>query len=195
MRLYRTLCVMLIACMSQVAVAQEKAQPMSPDAMMEAYRKATAPGEPHKMLGDFVGSWVVTAKMWMAPGQPPTESTGSAEVTSIFEGRFIQEEFHGSMMGESFTGIGMTGYDNATKKYVSTWTDSMSTNILRTEGAYDATKKAYTYEASYVDPLMGPKTMRIVQRVIDKNNHVSEFYEPGPDGQWVKSMELAYKRK
>jgi hypothetical protein len=134
-------------------------------------------------------------KAWMAPGQPPTEATGSAEVKSLFGGRFIHEEFHGSMMGEPFSGIGMTGYDNATKKYVSTWTDSMSTNIMRTEGSYDAAKKAYTYDASYVDPLMGPKTMRIVARVLDKDNHVSEFFEPGPDGQWVKMMELAYKRK
>ena len=42
------------------------------------------------------------------------------------------------MMGTPFTGHGMTGYDNVTGKYWSTWTDSMSTGIMVSEGSCDA---------------------------------------------------------
>ena len=49
MRLNRTLCSSMLACALLVvggpAFAQEKAPQMSPDAMMEAYHKAAAPGE------------------------------------------------------------------------------------------------------------------------------------------------------
>ena len=39
------------------------------------------------------------------------------------------------MMGKTFEGVGLTGYDNQTKKYTSTWMDSMSTTLHVMEGA------------------------------------------------------------
>ena len=47
--------------------------------MMEAYQKLAIPGEPHKMLARWEGSWDVRMKSWMEPDQPPMESKGTAE--------------------------------------------------------------------------------------------------------------------
>ena len=42
----------------------------------------------------------------------------------ILDGRFLHQEFNGEMMGSPFIGIGITGYDNGSKQYVSNWMDS-----------------------------------------------------------------------
>ena len=46
-------------------------------AEMEAMMKAATPGDQHKMLARMVGDWTFTQKFWMAPGQPPGESSGT----------------------------------------------------------------------------------------------------------------------
>src|SRR5437868_7039824 len=111
----------LIATASFVMAAEKKqADKMDMQKRMETYQKLAAPGEPHKQLASLAGSWTTKTKMWMEPNQPPTESTGSCEQKVILDGRFLQQECTGEMMGGPFTGIGVTGYDNQTKKYVST---------------------------------------------------------------------------
>lgn len=43
----------------------------------------------------------------------------------VLDGRFPYQEFNGQMMGQPYNGIGMDGYDNITKKYVTAWFDTM----------------------------------------------------------------------
>jgi hypothetical protein len=47
---------------------------MDEKAMMEMMAKYSTPGEEHKKLQNFVGTWDTTAKMWMDPGATPQES-------------------------------------------------------------------------------------------------------------------------
>ena len=42
----------------------------------------------------------------------------------LLGGRFLQQEFSGEMMGSLYHGIGFTGHDNHTQKYVSTWMET-----------------------------------------------------------------------
>ena len=104
---------------------------MDTEAMMEVYKKLGTPGAPHKVLARMAGTWNTKMKSWMEPGKPPMESTGTSEQRMILGGRYLQQDFAGDMMGSPFTGIGVTGHDNHTKKYVSTWIDSMGTARLR----------------------------------------------------------------
>src|SRR5919109_3233842 len=64
-------------------------------AAMDAMMKAASPGEPHKKLTVFVGTWDATVKTFMQPGAPPQESKGLATNTAIFGGRFIKQDFTG----------------------------------------------------------------------------------------------------
>ena len=92
--------------------------------------------------------------------------------------------------------LGMTGYDNALKRYVATWADSGSTGIMRMTGTYDAATKTYTYEGLYPDPMSGKeKPTRMAVRVVSNDQHVMEWWDPTPDGKWVKVMEITYTRK
>jgi hypothetical protein len=164
-------------------------------AMMEVYTKLATPGAPHKMLAGMEGSWNARTKFWTEPNKPPTESTGTCEQKMILGGRFLQQEFAGDMMGSPFTGIGVIGYDNHTKRYISTWVDSMGTAILVFEGTASADGKTITQESRYDDPIKGPLKWRSVTRIVDENTHVFEMYEAGKSGKEEKMMEITYTRK
>jgi len=97
-------------------VAKEKKQEkqMDPQAMMEMWKKLGTPGEPHKLFASLAGSWTTQTKEWMEPDKPPAESTGTAEMKMLLDGRFLYQEYNGQMMGRPFTGIGIDAYDNLT---------------------------------------------------------------------------------
>ncbi len=164
-------------------------------AMMEVYQKLATPGAPHKMLASMAGSWNTKIKSWMEPNTSPMESTGTCEQKILLGGRFLQQEFTGEMMGSTFNGIGITGYDNHTKKYVSTWIDSMGTAILFFEGTASTDGKTFTQESRYDDPIKGPMKWRSVTRIVDDNTHVFEMYGIDKSGKEEKMMEITYTRK
>ncbi|MGH7233018.1 MAG: DUF1579 domain-containing protein [Nitrospiraceae bacterium] len=182
---------------ASLVVAKEKKQEKQMDmqAMMETYQKLATPGEPHKQFASLEGSWNTKTKSWMEPNKPPTESTGSCEQKMLLGGRFLQQECTGDMMGQSFTGIGVTGYDNHTKKYVSTWMDSMGTGIYFMEGTASADGKTITQKGSYKDPIEGPMKLRGVTKIVDNNTEIFEMYGTGKKGKGMKMMEIIYTRK
>jgi hypothetical protein len=179
-----------------MATSTEKQEgKMDMRAMMEVYKKLATPGPQHKMLESMAGSWTTKITSWCEPDTPPRESTGASEQKMILGGRFLQQEFSGEMMGSPFTGIGVTGYDNHTKKYVSTWMDSMGTAILSFEGTAGADGKTITQETRYDDPIKGPMKWRSVTRIVDNNTHVFEMYGIDKSGKKDKMMEITYTRK
>jgi len=168
---------------------------MDMQAMMEVCTKLGTPGAPHKLLAGMAGSWNTKSKFWMEPDTPPMESTGTCEQKMLLGGRFLQQEYTGEMMGSPFTGIGVTGYDNHTKKYVSTWMDSMGTGILFFEGAASADGKTITQESHFDDPLRGPMKWRSVTKIVNENTHLFEMYGTDKRGKEEKMMEITYSRK
>lgn len=193
---------LMLAAMAMLGVAapgdpQEKqAPPMTEEMkkMMDAYTAYGAVGEPHKFLAERAGNWDVTARMWMAPGAPPEESAGTVEATMIMGGRFLVEKFSGTAMGQPFTGMGITGYDNLKKKYVSIWIDSMSSGIMYSEGT--VTGKTLTWMGEMPDLMTGKyKKNRGTEIMSDANHRTAEGFDTTPDGKEFKNMELVYVRK
>ena len=128
------------AMLAASAFAQEGEMPqMTPEqqAEMEAYMAAGALGPQHELMAEHVGTFDVAIKSWSDPAAPPMESMGVAIRTLHMGGRVLHEEFQGDMMGMPFTGLSRSGYDNVSGKYWSTWTDSMSTGIMVSEGECD----------------------------------------------------------
>ena len=164
-------------------------------AQMEAWMKASTPGDAHKKLEHMVGSWNVTVKSWMAPGAPPMESTGTAENSWVLGKRWVQEKFTGSFMGMPFEGIGYTGYDNIKQAYVGTWMDNMSTAVMTSTGKGGA-GNTYEFTSTMDDPMTG-KSAPVTEKVTftDADHHSMEMWGAGPDGRQFKMMEIAYSRK
>jgi hypothetical protein len=126
---------------------------------------------------------------------PDSEESGTVTRTMILDGRVLVEDMTGTMMGMPFTGHGMTGYDNVTGKYWSTWTDSMSTGMMVSEGTCDA-KNACSFTGSWNHPITkAPVTARMTSRWTSPTTQVFEMYVPGKDGKEMKNMEITYTKK
>ena len=187
------LCVVLSV---SVAMAKEK-QPdqMDMQAMMDTYKKLAIPGEPHKQLASLAGSWTTKTKEWMDPSKPPMESTGTCEEKVLLDRRFLQQECTGDMMGQPFTSIGVTGYDNFTKKYVTTWMSSMGTGIFVMEGTGSADGKTITLHGSHKDPMGGDMKHHALWKFVDANTQTFEMYGAHGNDKDMKMMEITYNRK
>jgi len=164
-------------------------------AMMEVYMKLAVPGAPHKALEVMAGSWTTKTVAWMEEGKPPMESKGICEQKMVLGGRFLQQDYTGDMMGTTFNGINIIGYDNHTKKYVSVWLDSMGTGIYFFEGEASPDGKTITQESHYDDPVKGPTTWRSVSRVVDGDTVVYEAYVGSEGGKQERMMEMTLTRK
>jgi hypothetical protein len=195
------------ATVSGAAAAQPAAgtgQPPNPQEMMKQMMEMSKLNENHKMLAELDGNWNFTVKMWMNPdpNAKPQESKGTAVRKSIMGGRYVVMDVSGKMQipGEDgkmkatpFKGMGIDGYDNVKKKFVSSWIDNMSTGIQFSEGTYDAATKTYTY-TSDMEQMPGMRTpVRQVLKVPDNNHMTLEWYETH-GGQEKKTMEIDYTR-
>ncbi|BCR04855.1 hypothetical protein DESUT3_19240 [Desulfuromonas versatilis] len=167
---------------------------METQEMMDIYKKFATPGAPHSMLAGMAGSWNTMGRFWMEPGKSPMESAGRSEQKMVLDGRFLQQQFTGDMMGAPFAGLGYTGYDNHTGKYISTWMDTMGTAIMVFEGTASADGRTINQTASYDDPVQGPMVWRSVTHFIDNNTLEFEMYATGKSGREEKMMEITYTR-
>ena len=189
-----TLCIAL--AISPVFAKEKKGEKkMDPQEMMEVWKKLGTPGEPHKLFASLEGSWTTTTKEWMDPGKPPTESAGTAEMKMLLGGRFLYQEFNGEMMGQPFSGIGIDGYDNLTKKYVTAWMDSMGTGIFMMEGTASADGRTITLHGQHPEPGGGQMKHRAIWKILDDNKHTFEMYGAHHGEKESKMMEIVYTRK
>lgn len=201
------LCLSVLVMVSALATAQDKPPQDKPPvgttgtmsaeekAMMDAMVKAGTPGANQQMLASLAGDWTYKARMWMNPAGQPMESTGTVNYTTLYDGRYVQGQYRGDMMGTPFEGLGLMGYDNTSGRYQASWIDSMDTAIMYMTGQYDATAKTLTYTGQMEDPLKpGTKvTVREVVRLTSPDSHTMEWYETR-GGKEVKTMEIVYNR-
>ena len=165
-------------------------------AMMDAMMKAATPGEAHKKLEPFVGTFDAKVKMWMDPTKPQEESSSTSENKWVLGNRYVEMRYEGTFMGQPFSGVGYTGYDNILKKYVGTWMDTAGTGIMMTTGRSDASGKVTTMTGSTPDPTTGKaQAIREKITVSDNDHHTMEMWGPGPDGKMFKMLEITYSRK
>ncbi len=187
----------LLAAVPAVAAADDPSDskpPMSPEeqAMMAAWEKAMTPGAQHQWLASMAGNWEFTGTFWMTPGAPPTVSTGTAVRSMMLGGRVMVEKVESTMMEMPFEGQGMTGFDNVSGEWWSTWNDNMGTGVMVSTGKC-ADHKCELW-GSYNDAMSGKKSVRMTsEHGADSETH--RMFDKGPDGAEWKTMELVYTRK
>jgi hypothetical protein len=197
MRYSVTLLIALLVCLP--LAAQDKADSPAMQEMMKKWQEAMTPGPAHKTLAGMEGTWDAEVKSWMGgPGAPPTVSKATSTIKMVLGGRYLQEEVSGQMMDQPFNGMGITGYDNLNKKYISFWIDNMGTGMSTMDGTMDQTGTVLTMYGKMDEPGTGEhgKNFKAVTRIVDKNKHVYEMYdlvlgEPPAS----KVMEIVYTRK
>ncbi len=173
--------------------AEEKAKN---DEMMAKWMEFATPNENHKALEQLVGNWDTSVKTWMPGKETAEESTGTSSVQWILGGRFIQQTFTGTHMGQPFEGIGITGYDNQKKKYQSTWMDNMGTGMMTATMNYDAATKTFSEEGSFSCPMKGGDlNYSAAIKIIDETHHSYEMFTTDEAGTESKMMEIQYTKK
>jgi Protein of unknown function (DUF1579) len=189
-----TLCIAMFG-VSASAKDKKSKKEMDPQEMMETYKKLGQPGEAHKQLVSLGGSWTIQTKEWMEPNKPPMESTGTADFKVLFDGRFVQQEYASQMHGQPYSGLGTHGYDNLTKKYVTSWVDSMGTGIFTMDGTASPDGKTITLKGSHLEPGGGVMKHRAIWKFPDANTQTFEMYGTHGNGKEMKVMEITYTRK
>jgi hypothetical protein len=95
----------------------------------------------------------------------------------------------------SFEGHGTETYDQGKKRYVGSWTDSMSTGLTTTESTYDAATKTMTGWMEGPDLTGKVSKMRSTVTMKDPNTRVFSIFNVGPDGKESLGMRITYTRR
>jgi hypothetical protein len=162
----------------------------------EMMMKLSEPGEGHHRLDSLVGTFTSKSKLWMEPGKPPKETTGTAQSEWTLGHRYLKTTIKGNFLGQPFEGIGTTGYDNYKKKYISTWIDTAGTAVMITEGEADASGKTITCRGEVDEPSNGTKTKVRTVRTIEADRNTYEMYFTFAGyPEEVKVFESVYERK
>ena len=152
------------------------------------------PGPEHELFKRDAGTWDAVVEVTFAPGQPPVTSKG-VEVNTLGCGGLCSiTDFKGDLMGSAFHGHGMGTWDAAKKKYVGSWTDSMSRGLSLTEGTWDPATKRFTGTMESTDLMGNAMKTRSVAEYKD-GTRVMTAYATGPDGKEMQVMKITYTRR
>jgi len=171
----------------------------SPEAQQKMMEEWVALGEPtaaHAWLGHFVGEWDVKTETFMDPSGPPMVSSATSKTTWKLEGKWVEEEFHGDMMGMPFTGFSTCGFDNVRKQYVSTWIDSMGSGLYVSYGSVSPDMKTMTMFGTMDEPMTGEMGKTVMHQVTihSPDHHTFEMKEV-IYGEPFTVMRMEYHRK
>jgi hypothetical protein len=156
------------------------------------------PTAEHEMLAKDAGTWDATIKSWMSgPEAAPVVSQGVEVVKVMPGGLWITNEFDGKFGDMPFHGNGQTGYDTKKKKFVGTWVDSMTTEIMNMEGDYDSATQTLTTYAKGTEPSGKPYEAKMTSKRQGDDTRVFTMFAKSDEtkGEFVKMMEITYKRK
>ena len=147
-----------------------------------AFVAAATPGKMHDRLREDVGVWQGKNTMWMAPGAPPIETESTSTVSPLFDGRFTRCEIKGEMPGMGpYDGLMISGFDNITQKFVSTWIDNYSTSIAQGEGELSKDGKTLTWTFTCNCPLTKkPVAMRQIETITGPGKKTLEMFGAEP---------------
>jgi len=166
----------------------------SQEEMMAAMMKAATPGPEHLKLKSLEGKFTADVTMTDPTGKEE-KSTGSMKNEMILGGRYLKQDYSGTMMGMPFKGGGLVGYDNVKKKYTMLWVDELSTQMMISEGAFDESAKTLTTTCSMVCP--GDDAKKNFKQVVtwaDDDHHTFDMYEVTPEGKENKCLTIKYTR-
>lgn len=156
------------------------------EARIKAMMEAAAPGTSHDCLKPLAGSWKCSVKYWSAPGTHPHESTATMEKKWILGGRFLTEEYKGTIFNHMpYAVFSMMGYDKAQRKYFNIHMDTLGTGFEISFGTCDASRKVFTFTGE------AKSTIEIVNN--DKN--IARGFAVDPNGKEWMILEIIATRR
>lgn len=185
-----------IVLLAGCSMRQEERGVRPEDLTPSEWAALSKPGESHKLLQNFAGSWDVRITFWSSPGAAPQDSHGTSTLSWILGDRFLKEDFHGDVLGESYQGLGLMGYDAAARRFMTVWLDSLNTAIAVQQGWYSPDASTFELAGEVYDPLVGRnKKTRSEIKVFSPNQYSVTMTDTAPNGASFKSLEIVYTRR
>lgn len=154
------------------------------------------PGPEHQVFTMEEGSWDAIVEIAPAPGTPPVTSKGVEVNTIGCGGLCIITDFKGEAMpGVPFHGHGVATWDAAKKKYVGSWTDSMSQGLALSEATYDPAAKKMTGWMEGLDMTGKMTKTRMVSQIGSDGQRTMTAYAVGADGKETQVMKITYAKR
>ena len=153
------------------------------------------PGPEHKQLAADAGTWDGVLEMMVEPGKPPIKGKGVEVNTIGCGGLCLITDFKSDSALGPFHGHGVTTWDPKKKKFIGSWTDSMSTGLAIGESVYDAKAKRWTGTMEGPDATGAVVKMKTVTDNPSPTSRVFTIYAPGPDGKEMQVMKVTYTRR
>ncbi|MEM7352743.1 MAG: DUF1579 family protein [Acidobacteriota bacterium] len=165
-------------------------------AMMEKAKAYTQPGPHHDLLKRFLGTWDTEFRVTLSGSQTPAEK-GTATFSWLIEGRWIQQQSTGSVMGNPTQGFMIIGYDNLKMSYVTVTVGNVDTAMLTAEGDLDPTGKALITYGTLDEYLTGEhdKMVKYVWRFVSDDKLVFEVHDLPIGESNTKVVEITYNRR
>lgn len=153
------------------------------------------PGEEHKRLDVFVGTWDVTVSFPAGPGTQ-MEGTATCEARWAMDGRFLRQEYSSTFMGKPLTVVRYLGFDRHRRVYVEVQLESTRTDVLHAEGLLSADGLTMSASGRHVDAATGELVdVRTVTRIVDDDTFTVEYRYAGAEGPDTKTIVLTHRRR
>jgi hypothetical protein len=194
MRRHSTVKEVVMKCVSALLSSLSCCLLLSSVAVAQDMPPMPKPGPEHELLKMEEGTWDAVIEM-SPPGAPVMTSKGTEIVTIGCGGLCLISKFDSDMGGMPFQGHGITTYDANKKKYVGSWTDSMSVGMLTSEGTYDAATKVMTTWMEGADMTGAVQKLKATSTQADADHRTMMMFMKAPDGTEVQSMKISYTRR
>ena len=154
------------------------------------------PGPEHALFKIDVGAWDAVVEASQGPGAPPATSKGVEVNTIGCGGLCLISDFKGELMpGTPFHGHGVTTWDVVKKKYIGSWTDSMSQGLMIGESTWDPASKKATGTMEGPDMTGQVVKMRSVVEYLSDTSRVMTAFSQGPDGKEMQVLKITYTKQ
>jgi hypothetical protein len=170
-------------------------QAQKDDAQNKARIEYSTPGEMHKWMSRWAGTWTGDANSYAAEQADPSVSATTANYKMLYNGLYQVNEFKGTMNGQPYEGQSILAYDNAKKQFVNIVLDNSGSGIGYYTGTLDPTTKVLTLKGTQYDPLT-QKDIPVRQeiRFLNDDSQTITFYGPGTNGKEYKTMDIKLTR-
>jgi len=151
----------------------------------------------HFRLSQLAGEWEGITKTWFEPGKLADESPAKGKIRSILGGRFVINEYQGSVQGKPLEGISIYGYDMNEEKFQCAFVDSFhnGTTIMLQNGEERSDKFSALGHYNYIVSPTEIQTWgwRTEIDIVDKDKFIISIYNITPGGKEALGIETVYK--
>jgi len=144
------------------------------------------PGPDHRHLEGFIGAWDANVMLYDGQ-QTPIRSSGTLTSRWTLGGRFVSQQFEGTIGTSLVHGMGLLGFDRVSQQFVSSWADTTSTSLQVCYGTFSEGKQKFS--------LRGPGQVGQAQSMVELQIHGKDSYSYSlyrANGE--KSLEIGFTR-